>query len=66
VTIEVEAVPRDVYDVYDATRPFAVFGLHRHEHKVSVLHFTLQRNTEYHEPIRSKVSQVLGYGEGDL
>ena len=65
MTLEVEGVSREVYDDYDANRPFAVFGLHRHEHKVSVVHFTLQRNTEYHEPVRSKVSQASGYGEND-
>ena len=65
VTIEFEAISRDVYDAYDMTRPFAVFGLHRHEHKVSVVHFTLQRNTEYHETVRSKVSQAFRYEEDD-
>ncbi len=35
---------------------------HRHEHKVSVVH---QRNTEYHESVRSKVSQSFRYGEDD-
>lgn len=63
MTLEIEAIPWEVYNAYDASRPFAVFGLHRHEHKVSVVHFTLQRNTEYHEPLRSKVSQALRYGE---
>lgn len=33
-----------------------VHGLLRHEHKQTVLHFVVQRNTEYSEPVRAKVS----------
>ena len=42
--------------------PFVVFGLLRHEHKKSVLHFTVTRNTEYEEPVRSKEPLVLCLG----
>lgn len=36
--------------------PFVLFGLLRHEHKKSVLNFTVTRNTEYDGIVRSKVS----------
>lgn len=38
------------------TDPLSVFALLQHEHKVSVLNFTVQRNTEYSGSVRSKVS----------
>lgn len=34
--------------------PFVLFGLMRHEHKKSVVNFTITRNTEYEAPVRSK------------
>ncbi|SPO23991.1 related to TSR1 - protein involved in 20S rRNA accumulation [Ustilago trichophora] len=42
--------------------PFVLFGLLRHEHKKSVLNFTVTRNTEYEAPIRSKDPLVLCLG----
>lgn len=35
--------------------PFVVFGLLQHEHKKTVINFTVQRNTEYDGSVRSKV-----------
>ncbi len=35
--------------------PTVLFGLFEHEHKMTVLNFTVQRNTEYDEPVKSKV-----------
>lgn len=35
--------------------PFAVYALLKHEHKHSVLHFVVQRNTEYEGSVKSKV-----------
>jgi pre-rRNA-processing protein TSR1 len=40
-------------------RPFIVHGLFQHEHKQSVLHFAVQRNTEYTEPVKAKVSATI-------
>ena len=34
--------------------PFVLFGLLRHEHKKSVVNFTVTRNTEYDAPVKSK------------
>lgn len=34
--------------------PFVLFGLMRHEHKKSVVNFTVTRNTEYETPVKSK------------
>lgn len=35
--------------------PFVIFGLFKHEHKKTVLNFTVQRNTEYEGSVCSKV-----------
>ncbi|PWN41016.1 DUF663-domain-containing protein [Ceraceosorus guamensis] len=39
-----------------------LFGLLRHEHKTSVLNFTVSRNTEYEEPVKSKDPLLLCLG----
>ncbi|SJX65042.1 related to TSR1-protein involved in 20S rRNA accumulation [Sporisorium reilianum f. sp. reilianum] len=46
----------------DCAVPFVLFGLLRHEHKKSVLNFTVTRNTEYEAPVRSKDALVLCLG----
>lgn len=47
----------------DERLPFIVHGLLQHEHKQSVLHFLVQRNTEFDEPVKAKVSwRLLGWG----
>ncbi|EST09170.1 Ribosome biogenesis protein BMS1/TSR1, C-terminal [Kalmanozyma brasiliensis GHG001] len=46
----------------DCSVPFVLFGLLRHEHKKSVINFTVTRNTEYEEPVRSKDPLVLCLG----
>ncbi|KAJ9474379.1 Ribosome biogenesis protein TSR1 [Pseudozyma hubeiensis] len=46
----------------DCAVPFVLFGLLRHEHKKSVLNFTVTRNTEYDAPVRSKDPLVLCLG----
>jgi pre-rRNA-processing protein TSR1 len=56
VTVCVENVPQDVMQVYGPGHPLVMFTLLQHEHKVSVLNFSVQRNTEYSESVRSKVS----------
>lgn len=42
--------------------PFVLFGLLRHEHKKSVINFTVTRNTEYELPVRSKDPLILCLG----
>ncbi|KAE8256182.1 hypothetical protein A4X13_0g2801 [Tilletia indica] len=42
--------------------PFVLFGLLRHEHKKSVLNFTITRNTEYDGVVRSKDPLLLCLG----
>jgi pre-rRNA-processing protein TSR1 len=42
--------------------PIVVHGLMQHEHKQTVLHFVVQRNTEYEEPVRAKEPLVLCVG----
>lgn len=39
-----------------------LFGLFKHEHKYSIMHFTVQRNTENSDAVRSKDPLVLQQG----
>jgi len=52
VTIHVKDVPQEVGMIPGVV----VFSLLQHEHKISVLNFTVQRNTEYDGSVRSKVT----------
>lgn len=58
VTVYLKDAPSEV-NASNMMGPFVMFGLLQHEHKVSKLNFTVQRNTEYAEPVRSKVSCLL-------
>lgn len=73
VTVWIKDVPRaaairaracnvDELAMVDCAVPFVLFGLLRHEHKKSVLNFTVTRNTEYEAPVRSKDALVLCLG----
>ncbi|KEP50919.1 ribosome biogenesis TSR1-like protein [Rhizoctonia solani 123E] len=62
VVVCVEGVPRDIVRVYGPGRPLVMFTLLQHEHKTSVLNFTVQRNTEYSESVRSKDPMILCVG----
>ncbi|KAJ7049657.1 ribosome biogenesis protein tsr1 [Mycena amicta] len=60
VTVYLRGVPQEAAATKSA--PLLLFALLQHEHKVSVLNFTLQRNTEYHGSVRSKDPLVLCVG----
>ncbi|OCF41173.1 pre-rRNA-processing protein TSR1 [Kwoniella heveanensis CBS 569] len=62
VVLVLKDVPRSVMDQRDASLPFIVHGLLQHEHKQSVLHFVVQRNTEYTEPVKAKDPLILCVG----
>jgi hypothetical protein len=51
----IKDVPRSVVEARKPSLPFILHGLLQHEHKQSVLHFVVQRNTEYTEPVKAKV-----------
>ena len=51
VTIHLKDVPREAA----SSGPISMFALLQHEHKISTLNFTVQRNTEYSGSVRSKV-----------
>ncbi|KAL0575681.1 ribosome biogenesis protein tsr1 [Marasmius crinis-equi] len=53
---------RDVPQNAASQRPFMLYALQQHEHKVSVLNFTVQRNTEYDGSVRSKDELILCVG----
>lgn len=55
VELRIKDVPKSLVDNRDPSHPLVVYGLLQHEHKQSVLHFAVQRNTEYEEPVRAKV-----------
>lgn len=56
MTVYLKNVPRSCADeLQSSALPAVVFGLSEYEHKVSSCNFTIQRNTEYDEPVRSKV-----------
>lgn len=57
MTIFIEGVPREASVSSESL--FVLYGLLKHEHKKTVLHFTVQRNTEYEGSVRSKVYFVL-------
>ncbi|KAL5528759.1 TSR1 [Sanghuangporus sanghuang] len=61
VTLMLKNVPEDAAKV-DPSHQFVLFGLLQHEHKVTVLNFAVQRNTEYDVPVRSKDPLILCYG----
>jgi hypothetical protein len=66
VTVYLKDVPREASE-RSAGRPFVVFSLLQHEHKKSVVHFSIQRNTEYEDSVRAKVCHHfphLSYGGG--
>lgn len=72
IAIEIEDVPIAMAQRFGAARypnvpqprllPMTVWGLLRHEHKKTVVNFSLLRNTEYTETIKSKdpVLMLLG------
>lgn len=62
VVLNIKNVPRALFAAYDPSLPFVVFGLLKHEHKYSVMHFTIQRNTECTETVRSKDPLVVLLG----
>ncbi|KAJ2083901.1 ribosome biogenesis protein tsr1 [Coemansia sp. RSA 988] len=62
IRIVLKAVPAQVAASYNPNRPFLVFGLHQYEHQMSVVHFTVIRNAEYTEPVRSKDPLVIHFG----
>ncbi|KAI0744092.1 ribosome biogenesis protein tsr1 [Daedaleopsis nitida] len=61
VTVYLKDVPKDAAQVIPG-RPFTVFSLLQHEHKKTVLNFTVQRNTEYDGSVRSKDPLILCVG----
>ncbi|OSX65953.1 hypothetical protein POSPLADRAFT_1064547 [Postia placenta MAD-698-R-SB12] len=61
VTVYLKDVPQEASQ-HDLNTPFVIFGLMQHEHKKTVLNFTVQRNTEYDGSIRSKDALILCVG----
>ncbi|GAA5867572.1 hypothetical protein JCM8547_001224 [Rhodosporidiobolus lusitaniae] len=62
VIVHLSNVPRRVVEQHNPLSPFVLFGLLKHEHKYSIMHFTVQRNTENSDTVRSKDPLVLQLG----
>ncbi|GAA5989302.1 hypothetical protein JCM11641_006106 [Rhodosporidiobolus odoratus] len=62
VIVHLSNVPRRAVDEHNPLNPFVLFGLLKHEHKYSIMHFTVQRNTENNDTVRSKDPLVLQLG----
>ncbi|KAF8647031.1 hypothetical protein AX16_006868 [Volvariella volvacea WC 439] len=58
VVLHLKDVPQEVAHA----GPIVLFGLLQHEHKMTALNFTVQRNTEYSESVRSKDPLILCIG----
>ncbi|KAJ6594409.1 ribosome biogenesis protein tsr1 [Mycena capillaripes] len=58
VAVFLRGVPQEAA----SAAPVVLFALLQHEHKVSVLNFTVQRNTEYDGSVRSKDPLILCVG----
>ncbi|KAJ2917796.1 hypothetical protein MD484_g2649, partial [Candolleomyces efflorescens] len=58
VTIHINDVPQEAANTIGLT----VFSLFQHEHKVTALNFTVQRNTEYEGSVRSKDPLIICVG----
>ncbi|KAF8197913.1 ribosome biogenesis protein tsr1 [Pholiota molesta] len=57
VTLHLKDVPQEA-----GSSPIVLFSLLQHEHKMTVLNFTVQRNTEYDGSVRSKDPLILCVG----
>ncbi|EKM54625.1 uncharacterized protein PHACADRAFT_175149 [Phanerochaete carnosa HHB-10118-sp] len=60
ITVYLKDVPKEA--AQKPLFPSVIFGLLQHEHKKSVLNFTVQRNTEYDGSVRSKDPLILCVG----
>ncbi|KAJ9124987.1 hypothetical protein QFC24_002919 [Naganishia onofrii] len=61
VVLSIRGVEKSLVD-QRAGQPIIVHGLMQHEHKQTVLHFVVQRNTEYEDPVRAKDPLILCVG----
>ncbi|KAK4333094.1 Ribosome biogenesis protein TSR1 [Rhodotorula toruloides] len=62
VIVYLANVPRRLIEQHNPMHPFTLFGLLKHEHKYSIMHFSIQRNTENSDTVRSKDPLVLQQG----
>ncbi|GLB37845.1 putative ribosome biogenesis [Lyophyllum shimeji] len=60
--VRVTVVLKDVPQEAASAGSIALFALLQHEHKISVLNFAVQRNTEYDGSVRSKDTLILCVG----
>eukprot|EP01059_Diplonema_ambulator_P001831 TRINITY_DN11536_c2_g1_i1.p1 TRINITY_DN11536_c2_g1~~TRINITY_DN11536_c2_g1_i1.p1 ORF type:complete len:821 (+),score=306.16 TRINITY_DN11536_c2_g1_i1:142-2604(+) len=64
VTVILKSVPVTFMQAWEERKdaPLVASGLLKHEQKYTVMHFLMQRNKEYDEPIKSKTRLVIHVG----
>ncbi|KAI9774184.1 MAG: hypothetical protein M1839_001886 [Geoglossum umbratile] len=62
VQVHLRNVPISTKSLYYPSRPLSLFSLLRHEHKRSVLNFSITLDSNYPSPIKSKEELVLQCG----
>ncbi|KAI9737219.1 MAG: hypothetical protein M1818_005751 [Claussenomyces sp. TS43310] len=62
IHVHVRSVPLSIRNSYNPSRPITLFSLLRHEHKQTVLNFSITLNSDYPVPIRSKQEMILQVG----
>lgn len=55
ITVHISNVSSETARAYiQHQQPCVLFGLHEHEHKISVCHYVVQRNSQYTAPVKAK------------
>ncbi|KAF5355442.1 hypothetical protein D9758_006394 [Tetrapyrgos nigripes] len=62
VTLHIRNAPKQIATIATQSPPLILYAVLQHEHKVSVLNLTVQRNTEYDGSVRSKDPLILCVG----
>ena len=62
VNIHLRNVPLNLQKTYDPSKPLGLFSNLRHEHKRTVVNFSMTLSSDYPNPIRSKEELILQCG----
>ncbi|XP_076105555.1 pre-rRNA-processing protein TSR1 homolog [Mytilus galloprovincialis] len=62
ITVHIANVPKEFMESYKPGNPVVVFGLLKHEQKISVLNFMIKKNSFYTKPIKSKERLIFHVG----
>lgn len=62
VNVHLSQVPLNLQNQFSASKTLALFSLLRHEHKQTVMHFSITLKSDYPEPIKSKTELIVQCG----